>query len=232
MAAGSKLKNATADERRAIVARLYLRGWRQADIAKKFGVSQQTISQDLATARDEWRREAAESFAEWLAQELAKLAEVERELWRQWRAEKDTACMGLILRLIELRGRLTGVIKRDGSTVNVGVQSTSPVTLYPPDDERSHIDLPIDERRAKLAAILDRIRAKRVPVDDAGGETVAMREATPVEVARYAFENSPGYINYLQDKKLAEYEAATGAVHQEFAAVVIGSDSTPSTEGR
>ena len=200
MAAGSKLKNATADERRAIVARLYLRGWRQADLATKFGVSQQTISQDLATAREDWRREAAESVAEWLAQELAKLAEVERELWRQWRVEKDAACMGLILRLIELRGRLTGAIKRDGSTVNIGVQATSPVTLYMPDNGRD-------------------------------GEMVAMREATPGEVAKYAFENSPGYVKYLQDKMLAEYEAATGAEHQEFAAVVIGSDSTRNMEG-
>lgn len=133
MAAGSKLKNATADERRTIVARLYLRGWRQADIAKKFRVSQQTISQDLATAREDWRREAAESFAEWLAQELAKLSEAERELWRQWRTEKDAACMGLILRLIELRGRLTGAIKRDGSTVNVDQRR---VVLMLPDNGR------------------------------------------------------------------------------------------------
>lgn len=113
--------------------------------------------------------------------------------------------MGLILRLIELRGRLTGAIKRDGSTVNVGVgvAGVSGVQIYLPTNGRD---------------------------GEGEGEMVAMREATPVEVARYAFENSPGYIDYLQSKRLAEYEATTGADHQEFAAAVIGSNSTRNTK--
>ena len=125
--------------------------------------------------------------------------------------------------------------KPDASVnVNVGVPSTRPVTLYQPGDGRRLIDLPADEQRRRLAAILDRIRTGHTAVDAAGGETVAMREATPVEVARYALEHEPGYIDYLRQKAMNEDERANGLEESQtcrFAAGVIGSDSTRNPEG-
>ena len=89
------------------------------------------------------------------------------------------------------------------ASVNVGVQSTSSVTLYLPDNGRD-------------------------------GGTVAMREATPVEVARYALEHEPGYIDYLRQKAMNEGERANGLEESRtcrFAAVVIRPDSTRTTTG-
>ena len=77
-------------------------------------------------------------------------------------------------------------LDKPDASVNVAVESTHPVKIYLPDNGRSLIDLPDDERRTRIAAILDRIRTGHTAADAAGGETVAMRAATPVEVARYA----------------------------------------------
>ena len=140
MAAGSKLKNVTAEERRSTVSRLYLHGWKQADIAKKFGVTQQTISQDLATVREDWRRDAAEAISQRLAQELAKLAEMERELWTQWDSTHEPAIMGLMLRLTELRGRLTGTIRRDNKpSINVSSLPEDRVRIFLPHNKREPV---------------------------------------------------------------------------------------------
>lgn len=69
------------EERRAEVARLYLRGWTQTRIAEFIGVAQPTVSKDLKALQQAWRDAALRDFDEAKARELARLDEVEREAW-------------------------------------------------------------------------------------------------------------------------------------------------------
>jgi hypothetical protein len=76
---------ARIDERRAKVAALYLAGKSQQAIAGVVGVSQMTVSKDLAHLRAQWRANAMRDFGAKQAEELAKLAHSEREAWEAWR---------------------------------------------------------------------------------------------------------------------------------------------------
>lgn len=80
----------TVEARRVEVAKRYLRGEMQAEIAHAFGVSQQQISQDLRAVRAHWLASAIRDFDAAKAQELAKIDEVERAAWGAWeRSTKD-----------------------------------------------------------------------------------------------------------------------------------------------
>ncbi len=76
--------------RRAEVARRYLQGEMQEQIAQSFGVTQGQISQDLKAIRAAWLASAVRDFDALKAQELAKIDAVEREYWLAWeRSKKD-----------------------------------------------------------------------------------------------------------------------------------------------
>jgi hypothetical protein len=64
-------------ERRKNVARRYLRGEAQWEIARAFEVAQSTVSEDLRTIREAWLKEALLDFDERQAKELAKIDELE-----------------------------------------------------------------------------------------------------------------------------------------------------------
>jgi transcriptional regulator with XRE-family HTH domain len=76
--------------RRTEVARRYLQGEMQEELARAFGVSQQQISQDLQAIRRFWLSSAIRDFDAAKAEELAKIYAVEREYWMAWeRSKKD-----------------------------------------------------------------------------------------------------------------------------------------------
>lgn len=86
-------------ERRRNVARRYLRGELQWQIARAFEVDQSTISRDLEAIHDEWLRHALFDLTAIKARELARVNEAEREAWRGWQrsqrpAEKLTTNVG------------------------------------------------------------------------------------------------------------------------------------------
>lgn len=74
--------------RRERVAELALRKWTQARIARELGVSQATVAGDLKAARKLWQESAVASVAALVAQELAAIAEAEREAWWAWEESK------------------------------------------------------------------------------------------------------------------------------------------------
>lgn len=76
-------------ERRKEVASLYLEGWRQVDLAERYGVNQSTISRDLEAVRQEWLKSALVDFDEARARELARIDKLEREYWEQYEASKE-----------------------------------------------------------------------------------------------------------------------------------------------
>jgi len=76
--------------RRTEVARRYLQGEMQEQIAQSFGVTQGQICQDLKAIRAAWLASAVRDFDALKAQELAKIDAVEREYWLAWeRSKKD-----------------------------------------------------------------------------------------------------------------------------------------------
>ena len=80
----SSQHEARAAERRQHVAKLYLQGKYQAEIARQLGVSQQQISKDLRMLHRQWRASAMRDFDARQEQELAKIDLLERTAWEAW----------------------------------------------------------------------------------------------------------------------------------------------------
>ncbi len=78
-------------ERRKNVARRYLRGETQWEIARAFEVNQSTISDDLAAIRVEWLGIAVLDMDAIKAKELARIDEVERQAWAAWTKSQENA---------------------------------------------------------------------------------------------------------------------------------------------
>lgn len=75
---------ARIDERRGRVAALYLSGESQQAIGREVGVSQMTVSKDIAVLRARWRESAGRDFGAKVAEELARLDHLEGTLWDGW----------------------------------------------------------------------------------------------------------------------------------------------------
>ncbi len=85
------LKKRTDFEREQDLERittLYLKGWRQVDIATELGLSRQQIGYDLITIQKRWRESTAINMDEAKQKELARLDELEREYWQAWESSK------------------------------------------------------------------------------------------------------------------------------------------------
>lgn len=77
--------------RRADVARRYLQGQTQGQIAADLGVHQSQVTRDLKTLRQRWQEQAADQTGRWIAQELARLAALEAEAWAAWQRSRQNA---------------------------------------------------------------------------------------------------------------------------------------------
>ena len=70
--------------RRCDVARRYILGETQREIAQVHGVSQGQIHLDLVALREFWLASALQDFGTHVAEELARIDQVEQEAWRGW----------------------------------------------------------------------------------------------------------------------------------------------------
>lgn len=68
------------EERRRRVATMLLSGGSGRQIAEAVGVSHTTIQRDIAAIRAEWHDIAQRSYDDWLAEELATLALLQRQM--------------------------------------------------------------------------------------------------------------------------------------------------------
>ncbi|MEE4659019.1 MAG: hypothetical protein V2J89_01040 [Halieaceae bacterium] len=93
-------KKRTVKERErdlAFIARHYLRGYSQNEIAVELGkatgtqVTRQQICYDLKKLQEQWREEQLEAIDELKARELAKLDHMEAEAWAAWERSKEQA---------------------------------------------------------------------------------------------------------------------------------------------
>jgi predicted transcriptional regulator len=71
--------------RRKRVAELHFDGMTQLEIAAEVGVSRARVWQDLEAIKEDWRSEAALSFGDRQAKEVAKVDRYEREAVAAWR---------------------------------------------------------------------------------------------------------------------------------------------------
>ena len=70
--------------RRRNVARLYLQGLTQEEIAEQVGVDQATVSRDLEAMRKQLWGEAEEDLQELRTKELQRLSMIEEQAWEAW----------------------------------------------------------------------------------------------------------------------------------------------------
>ena len=83
---------------RALVARLYLAGRYQADIAAELGVSQSTVSRHLRDLQALWLKESVAAIDKKKALELAKLDVLELEFWDAWRRSQTKSEKSTVVR--------------------------------------------------------------------------------------------------------------------------------------
>lgn len=67
------------------IARCYLHGMSQMEIAAELDVSQSQISRDLKVLHERWVKSALVDLNEAKARELARIDQLEREYWDAWR---------------------------------------------------------------------------------------------------------------------------------------------------
>lgn len=70
------------------ITELYLKQWRQVDIAKEIGVSQQQISWDLKVVQKRWLEAELFNMNEIKTRELDRIDTLEREYWQAWERSK------------------------------------------------------------------------------------------------------------------------------------------------
>lgn len=88
---GKRRSTAQLARDRRKIADLYLQGWIQADIAAELGISQPTVSNDIAALQSDWLASALIDFNEAKAAELAKIDRLEREYWQAWSRSCENA---------------------------------------------------------------------------------------------------------------------------------------------
>lgn len=69
---------------RAELARMALQQFTQHEIAEELHVSRSQVSYDLKQIRIQWQQRAASSMDSIMAEQLAKIDEVERQAWEAW----------------------------------------------------------------------------------------------------------------------------------------------------
>lgn len=77
------------EKRRAEVSDMYIKGHSQAEIARKYGLTQSQISQDLKAIRKEWRNSRVRNFDDLVDEALQKIDKREREAWEAWEKSKE-----------------------------------------------------------------------------------------------------------------------------------------------
>lgn len=96
-------------EKLARVAELLVSGWTHSEIGREMGVTQQTVSEWKETIEHEWANTPTKQIMAIRNRELAKIDQLERELWAAWRKScKDAEEMTTTREGILLEGAVPG----------------------------------------------------------------------------------------------------------------------------
>jgi len=163
----------------AELARRYLRGEHQADIAADLGVSQATISIDLKTLQRRWQESALVDIDEAKARELARVDNLEWEYWNAWErscSERKVASAEVRAGDVQGKPHKSSVRKeqRDGNPAFLrgiewcidkrcrilGLDAPTRSELSGPDGGAINVDFTGSELDAEIIRILDVARAR------------------------------------------------------------------------
>lgn len=72
------------------IAKLYVRGTTQMDMAKMLGVSQGQISSDLRLVLKKWQEERLHDIDRYKNEQLVRINAIEEEMWAAWEKSKTT----------------------------------------------------------------------------------------------------------------------------------------------
>lgn len=146
-------------QRRARVATLYLAGKTQQQIAAEVGVSQMTVSTDLAALRKAWLASSLRDFDTMKAEELARLELLEREAWEAWSRSKQDAETIHKEPMLSVRGECPcGELQSAGEgadLIPVAVKFERTVSGQPGDPRYLVQVLRCIEARLKMLGVLD-----------------------------------------------------------------------------
>jgi DNA-binding Lrp family transcriptional regulator len=138
--------------RRVRVAELWARRITQREMARVLGVSEPTISRDVAALTAEWRKEAQAYLDDVKAHELADLDSMERDVAVEYTQTHNLRLIDVRLRIKDRRARLLGL---DAPT-RVDATISDDVDIYTdPEAVRAHLTALIDraaDRRANARA--------------------------------------------------------------------------------
>lgn len=109
MARGVNAEALRIEERRKKVSQLYLRHQPQTEIARVLGVTQATISTDLAALREQWKSAGLMNTDEVKQREAVELDEMEAEAAVEFSKRKQYEWMDRRLKIKERRAKLLGL---------------------------------------------------------------------------------------------------------------------------
>lgn len=167
--AGRKNSNDAVAERRVGVARMYLQGMSQAEIAEKYDLDRTQITKDLKAIRQQWLESRLADYNELIHRELASIEEVERNAWEGWHRSCENA--------VTVKRTGTGEAETDTETTVKGQAGDAsflkvildcckrrcdllgldaPKKIAQTDKDGN--DIPVDKRRATLIEALNAAR--------------------------------------------------------------------------
>lgn len=166
----------TVLERREQVAVLLRQRVSRRTMASLLGVSVSAIGRDIDTVRAGWRERAADSYDAHVAEELAKLDEVER-VWRPVMLDVEgdpqmaTAAALILDRAARHRMRL------------LGLEYRKPIEAEQDDEARQSLE----QKRAEAYALLDEFTERRLRAAEAEAE--AQERAARLAEGRYGYDD-------------------------------------------
>jgi hypothetical protein len=181
--------------RREQVADLYLQGNTQVAIAERLQVAQSTICSDLKAIHGLWQQSSIRNFDLAREIELKKLDRVEREAWAVWDRSQKPAQSAKFRGEATPSGGEKTIRNQYGDPrfleqVNrcianrraiLGLDAAIPVVPVLPVQPRKVplLDLPPEERRARLSAIFARIRSAAASVPEPSDGTLLLPGPNP-----------------------------------------------------
>lgn len=122
MARGVNQEEVKIAERRKKVSELYLRHQTQESIARVLGVSQPTVSLDIAALREQWKAAGLMNTDEVKVREVAELDEMEAEAAVEFSKRKNWEWFDRRIKVKERRAKLLGLDEPAKVDSNVKVE--------------------------------------------------------------------------------------------------------------
>lgn len=176
------------------IARLRRRGWSVPDIAEKLKLTEMQVRKDLRRLREEWKKRAAVDVQAERQAMLDQLDDIMREAWAAWERSQEAkettteertglvetkdGTPALTKRTHRIEGqvghpRFLEIIERCLERRAKLLGLDAPQKFVGMDEDGNEIELSEEEKIARIAAIMERARARRLAAAGKLGATAA-----------------------------------------------------------